>query len=255
MLKIRIIPTMLWKDVGLVKGVHFDSKRRVGSIIPAIKVYNLRQVDELVLLDITATKNKRRPDIETVAEVSPECFCPLTVGGGVKSIEDVELLLRAGADKVAINSAAYENPDLIQKGAKFFGSQCVVASVDAKKINGEYVCFSDCGTKNRKIKVENWVKKLEELGAGEILITSVDRDGTMKGYDIDLIKLVSDSVQIPVIASGGAGKYEDFYKAIKMGKCSGVAAASVFHFTEMTPMAIKKYLSSKNIPVRLPVIL
>lgn len=244
---------MLWKDVGLVKGINFDSKRRVGSIIPAIKVYNLRQVDELVLFDITATKNKRRPDIETVAEISPECFCPLTVGGGVRTVEDIELLLRAGADKVAINSAIYDNPDLIRTGTKFFGSQCVVASVDTKKINGEYVCFSDCGTKNRKIKVENWVKKLEELGAGEILITSIDRDGTMKGYDIDLIKIVSKNVHIPVVASGGAGRYEDFYEAIKAGGCSAVAAASIFHFTEMTPLGIKKYLSSKNIPVRMPV--
>lgn len=253
MLKIRIIPTLLWKDVGLVKGISFDSQRRVGSIVPAIKVYNLRQVDELILLDVTATKDRRRPDFETVSEISPECFCPLTVGGGVKNVDDIKLLLRAGADKVAINSAAYENPDLIRKGAEFFGSQCIVASVDTKKIHGEYYCFSDCGKKNRKIKLHRWIKELERLGAGEILVTSIERDGTMKGYDTDMIKSVSKNVRIPVIASGGAGRYEDFYEAIKIGGCSAVAAASVFHFTEMTPLGIKKYLSFKNIPVRMPV--
>jgi len=252
MLKIRVIPTLLWKNFGLVKGVGFDSWRRVGTLLPAIRVYNTRQVDELVLLDITATEEKRRPDIEVVKEISGECFVPFTVGGGVSSTEDIKNLLRAGADKIVINSAAYRNPQLISEGAKLFGSQCIVASIDAKKNSkGEYFCHSHSGKKNEHIEVSQWACELEKLGAGEIIVTSINNDGAMKGYDIDLIRMVTQTVSIPVIASGGAGNYEDFYKAIDKGKASAVAAASIFHYTQQTPMEAKKYLAKKGVPVRI----
>ncbi len=251
MLKVRVIPTLLWKDVGLVKGVGFDSWRRIGSILPAIKVYNTRQVDELILLDITATREKRQPDFETVNEISAECFCPLTVGGGIKSIEDIKKLLRAGADKVCINTAAYKNPQLIKKASDMFGSQCIVVSIDAKKVKrGKYQCFSHSGTKKTQENPTEWAKKMEKLGAGEILITSIERDGTMKGYDLELIKSISQIVNIPVIASGGAGDYKDLYYAISRADASAIAAASIFHFTEQTPLEAKKFLATKGISVR-----
>lgn len=250
MLKIRIIPTLLYKENSLVKGVKFDSWRRVGTILPAIKVYNMRQVDELIVVDISATKEQRRPDFELVKEFSCECFVPLTVGGGIRSIDDIRNLLKAGADKVCINSFAYQNPDFIKQAAEIFGSQCIVVSVDAKKTDdGFYHCYSHSGTKPAEVKVEEWVKQVEELGAGEILITSIDRDGTMQGYDLDLIKLVTKSVKIPVVASGGAGNYEDIFDALMCG-AKAVSAASIFQFTEQTPLEAKKFLASNKVAVR-----
>lgn len=252
MLKIRVIPTLLWKNIGLVKGKGFDSWRRVGSILPAIRVYDTRQVDELILVDINATDEKRIPDIETVSEISCECFVPFTIGGGIKNTKDIKALLRAGADKVAINTAAYTNPEIITQGSKLFGSQCIVASIDAKREkNGKHICFSHSGQKREGIEVGEWAKTLEKLGAGEILITSIENDGEMVGYDINLIKTVSSNVSIPVIASGGAGNYEHMYQAIKKGGASAVAAASIFHYTEQTPLEAKEYLATKKIPVRI----
>lgn len=251
MLKVRVIPTLLWKGVGLVKGVSFDSWRRVGTVMPAIKVYNTRQVDELILVDITATNESRLPDFDVINEVSAECFVPFTVGGGIRSVDDIKKLLRAGADKVSINSATFEDPEIINRSSRLYGVQCIVASIDAKKINGEYHCFSHSGTKDTGKKVIEWVQEVEQRGAGEILITSIERDGTMKGYDLDLIKMVSETVKIPVIASGGAGSYEDMYKAINEAGASAVAAASIFHFTEQTPLEAKEYLAKCGIHVRL----
>lgn len=252
MLKVRVIPTLLWKNIGLVKGKGFDSWRRVGSILPAIRVYNTRQVDELILVDINATDENRLPDFETVNEISCECFVPFTVGGGIKQVNDIKEMLRAGADKIAINTAAYTDPELIKKGAKLFGSQCIIGSIDAKReADGRHICYSHSGKKSENIEVEKWAKELEKLGAGEILITSIERDGEMVGYDTELIKKVSKAVSIPVIASGGAGCYEDMFKAIKEGGASAVAAASIFHYTEQTPLEAKEYLAEKNIPVRI----
>ncbi|AWI03682.1 imidazole glycerol phosphate synthase subunit HisF [Clostridium drakei] len=250
MLKVRIIPTLLWKDVGLVKGIGFNSWRRIDTVLPAIKVYNMRGVDELILLDISSTNEKREPDYESVKEFSQECFIPFTVGGGIKSIENIKKLLRSGADKVSINTEAFNNINLIREGAKMFGSQCIVVSIDAKKENGRYYCYSHSGTKCTGIEVSRWAKEIEKNGAGEIIITSIEKDGTMEGYDIDLINEITKNVKIPVIASGGAGNYEDMFKAIKDGKASAVAAASIFHFTEKTPRAAKMFLASKGIPVR-----
>jgi cyclase len=251
MLKIRIIPTLLWKDYGLVKGVAFDSWRRIGTIIPAIKVYNTRQVDELIIVDILATRDNREPDYETIREFSAECFMPLSVGGGVRTLDHIKKLLRVGADKVVINSAAYETPQLITEGAQLFGSQCMVVSIDAKKNTaGMYECYSHSGTIPTGQEVSAWAKNIETLGAGEIVINNVDYDGTMKGFDLELIKLLTDSVKIPVIAAGGAGSYEDLYQAISMGKAQAVSAASMFHFTEQTPLEAKNYLAAKGLPVR-----
>lgn len=251
MLKIRVIPTLLYKSVGLVKGVSFNSWRRVDTVLPAIKVYNIREVDELILLDINATKEEIEPDYASIEEFSKECFVPFCVGGGIKNIEQVRKLLRSGADKVAINTAAYYNLDLIKEAAAVFGSQCIVSSIDAKLVHGEYYCFSNNGTEDSGVLLIDWVKKVEAAGAGEILITSIENDGTMQGYDIDMIKLVSDNVKIPVIASGGAGGYEDMYKAITIGHASAVAAASIYHFTECTPKEAKLYLKERNLPVRI----
>lgn len=251
MLKVRVIPTILWKDVGLVKGVGFDSWRRVGALLPAIKVYNMRQVDELIVLDITATSDERVPDYELINEFSAECFVPLTVGGGVRRVDDIKLLLRAGADKVSINSAAYDDPALIRDAANKFGSQCIVASIDARRTaEGQYECFSHCGTRPTGKEAKAWASELEKLGAGEILVTSIERDGTFQGYDLDLLKMIANSVAIPVIASGGAGNFQHMYEAVSQANCSAVAAASIFHFTQQTPIEAKRFLSSHGISVR-----
>ena len=252
MLKVRIIPTLLYKEVGLVKGVGFDSWRRVGSAMQSIKVYNMREVDELVFLDITATQEKRSPDFELIDELADECFMPMTVGGGIRSIDDVRRLLLVGADKVAINTQAVENPELIEQVAKKFGSQCVVVSIDVRKHDdGKYEVYTHSGTHPTGIDPLSLVQKVVSMGAGEILLTSIERDGTMNGYDIELIRNVSDLVSVPVIASGGAGNYEHMFQALTQGKASAVAAASIFHFTEQTPLEAKYYLDEHNIHVRL----
>lgn len=251
MLKVRVIPTLLWKGVGLVKGIGFDSWRRVGTVMPAIKVYNMRQVDELIIVDITATTEDRSPDYDAINEFSSECFVPLTVGGGIKSIADIKNLLRAGADKVCINSSAYGNPSLIREASEKFGSQCIVVSIDARrKADGSYECYRHRGTQATGKEPGTWAKEMEEMGAGEILITSIENDGTMKGYNLELIEMVAECVNIPVIASGGAGNYHHMYEAISVSHASAVAAASIFHFTQQTPMEAKQYLSSQGVPVR-----
>ncbi len=251
MLKTRVIPTLLWKDVGLVKGVSFDSWRRVGTVMPSIKVYNTREVDELILLDITASKDGREPDYDTLNDLAAECFVPLTFGGGIRSVEMIRRVLQAGADKVAINSAAYDQPHLISEGADRFGSQCIVASIDARlNSRGVHECVRSCGKVSTGKEVVEWAIEIEKLGAGEILLTSVEQDGTMKGYDLALIQKVSDAVKIPVIASGGAGNYSHMREAILKGHASAVAAASIFHFTEQTPLEAKKFLGQAGISVR-----
>jgi cyclase len=251
MLKARIIPTLLWKNHGLVKGVAFDSSRRIGTVLPAIKVYNLRQVDEMIVVDITATAEGRDPDYESILEFAHECFVPLTLGGGVTGLEHVRGLLRVGADKVSINTAAAERPELIRDAANMFGAQCVVVSVDVRRNSGgAYECFTHCGSRPTGRDPVDWAREAAGLGAGEILLTSVDRDGTMQGYDLELVRRVSAAVPVPVIASGGAGSYEDMASAIQVAGASAVAAASMFHFTHQTPLAAKAYLASRGIPTR-----
>ena len=251
MLKTRIIPTLLYKNHGLVKGISFNSWRRVGTTLPAIKVYNTRQVDELILVDIAATPEGRAIDFAEIDRVADECFMPLTVGGGIRSMEDIRGLLRAGADKITLNTGALENPELISEGAKQFGAQCIVVSIDVNKNkSGSYEVYSRSGVKPTGKNPVEWAAQAARLGAGEILLTSIDRDGTMSGYDIDLIKSVCDVVNIPVIASGGAGTYEHMVEAILRGGPSAVAAASIFHFTQQTPLEAKDYLRHKGINVR-----
>ncbi|HQN65191.1 MAG TPA: imidazole glycerol phosphate synthase cyclase subunit [Methylophilus sp.] len=251
MLKVRVIPTLLWKDFGLVKGVGFDSWRRVGAVLPAIKVYNSRDVDELIVVDITASIENNRPDHESVADFSEECFVPLTVGGGISNLDDVLRLLHSGADKVSINTCAYANPDIIDDVASRFGAQCVVASIDARRLDdGRYHCFSHAGSVGTGKDPVEWAKELVSRGAGEILLTSIDRDGTMQGYDLDLTERVAKSINVPLIASGGAGNYLHMIDVIQQAGASAVAAASIFHFTEQTPAGAKQAMKSAGIPIR-----
>ena len=254
MLKVRIIPTLLWKNLGLVKGQGFDSWRPVGTVLPAIKVYDTREVDELILLDIAATTEDRELDCAEIASLTAECFVPLTFGGGIHSLTQVQNILRAGADKICVNTGAHLSATLVSDIAKRFGSQCVVASVDAKKTaNGQYECFSHAGKHATGKGVRDWCEELEQRGAGEILLTSITQDGTMRGYDLDLIREVTSRVTIPVIASGGAGTYDDFLKALQAG-ASAVAAAAMFHFTEHTPRGAKEFLAAHGVPVRAPTV-
>lgn len=251
MLKVRVIPTLLWKNLGLVKGTGFDSWRRVGPVLPAIKVYNQREVDELVLLDIVANDTGDEPDIESVDDFADDCFVPLTVGGGITRVDQVQPLLRAGADKVTVNTAAHANPGLVTEIARRHGSQCVVASIDARPDGqGTWQCFSHAGRTDTGREVLAWARELEYRGAGEILLTSIDRDGTMQGYDLALVARVAQAVRIPVIASGGAGCYQHMVDAVLKAGASAVAAAAMFHFTEQTPAGAKAAMAAAGIPVR-----
>lgn len=251
MLKVRVIPTLLWKQFGLVKGIGFDSWRRVGPVLPAIKVYNQREVDELILVDILAHRSDDDPDVESIADFGQDCFVPLTVGGGITRIDQVQRLLRAGADKVCINTAAYATPALITEVARRHGTQCVVASVDVRcSAPGQWDCHSHAGKRPTGRTVVDWVKQLEDRGAGEILVTSIERDGTMAGYDLALVEAVVDAVNIPVIASGGAGTYQHMVDAVLQAGASAVAAASLFHYTEQTPAGAKAALRQAGISVR-----
>lgn len=218
----------------------------------AVKVYNMRQVDEIVFLDIAASLEGRPPDFEIVDELANECFMPLTVGGGVRSVEDVRRLLMVGADKVAINTAAVEVPGLVREVATRFGSQCVVVSIDARRLpDGGYEVWTRSATRATGKCPVALARAVEKEGAGEILLTSIDQDGTMTGYDIELIRCVTEAVSIPVIASGGAGSYEDMARALWDGRASAVAAASIFHFTEQTPLEAKRYLRERGFNVRI----
>ena|SRR3989338_8936228 len=252
MLKVRVIPTMLFKNLGLVKGVGFDSWRRTGSAMQAMKVYNLREVDEIVFVDIAATAEGRAPDLATVDELADECFVPLAAGGGVRTMEDARRLLQVGADKVVVGTAAVERPGLIAQIAERFGTQCVVVAIDAKKIpGGGYEVYTHSGKHPTGLSPLALARQVERAGAGEVILTSIDCDGTMQGYDLALISQIAKAVSIPVIASGGAGNYEHMAEAVLVGGASAVAAASIFHFTEQTPLEAKKYLKGKGIAVRL----
>jgi imidazole glycerol-phosphate synthase subunit HisF len=253
LLKTRIIPILLFKDYGLVKGKIFDSWRRTGSAMQAVKVYNLREVDELIFLDITATLQNRGPDIVQIDELADECFMPMTVGGGIKTIKDISNLLSVGADKVAINTACYQNTSLITESAKEFGAQCIVVSIDIKNTGtNTWKVYSHCGSQCENLDPVAWAKEVEQRGAGEILLTSIDRDGTMEGYDVEITKMIADAISIPVIAAGGAGNYSHMADVLDIGNASAVAASSMYHFTEQTPLEAKSFLADKGFNIRLP---
>lgn len=252
MLKTRIMPTLLFKGVGLVKGVGFDSWRRVGAALQSIRVYNLREVDELVFLDIGATGSGAKPAFAEIDELADNCHMPMTVGGGVSTMEDIRGLLAVGADKVAINSAAVESPDLIRDAAREFGSQCVVVSIDFRRhADGRLEVFTRSGTRATGRDPVAWAREAASRGAGEILLTNIERDGSMTGYDVAAVAAVSAAVDVPVIASGGCGSYQDMADVLAGSRAAAVAAAAMFHFTEQTPREAKRFLAERGVPVRL----
>ncbi len=252
MSKKRIIPCLDIKNGRVVKGINFINLTDAGDPCEQAKFYSENGADEICFLDITASNENRDTILEIVKKTSKNCFVPLTVGGGVRTLKDISNLLESGADKVSINTAAVSNVDIVKVSAEKFGSQCIVVAVDAKKIkNNQWEVFTHGGRKGTGINVENYVKRIESLGAGEILLTSMDRDGTKKGYDLDLIKRVSNLVNIPVIASGGVGTLQHLYEGLKIGNASAVLAASIFHFGEFSIKEAKEYLKSKNLSVRL----
>lgn len=252
MLAKRIIPCLDVKNGQTVKGVNFENLRYAGDPVELAKKYSNEGADELVFLDITATNEGRQTTLKMVEKVAENVFIPFTVGGGIKSIEDIQNLLMAGADKVSLNSFAVKNPEIIKEASSRFGSQCIVIAIDSKKIDDDYYVFINAGQKNTGIKVKDWMKQVEELGAGEILLTSMDADGTQAGFDIEVTKLVSTSVNIPVIASGGAGDDPNHFKEVfEKGFADAALAASIFHFNTLPIGKLKRYLNENDIIVRI----
>lgn len=247
----RIIPCLDIRDGRVVKGVSFVNIRDAGDPVECADLYDKAGADELVLLDITATHEGRKNMVEIVEKVANTIFIPFTVGGGISTTEDFKTLLRAGADKISVNSAAVRNPSLISQAAKKFGSQCVVCAIDAKRSGDSFEVYLNGGRIPTGIDAVKWAKEAADRGAGEILLTSMDCDGQKNGYDLELTRRVSESVNIPVIASGGAGTKEHFYDAFSKGKADAVLAASLFHFRELEIMDLKKYLSQRGISVRM----
>lgn len=259
MLAKRIIPCLDVKDGRVVKGVSFVNLRDAGDPVENARFYDEQGADELTFLDITASHEKRDIIIDVVMKTAEEVFMPLTVGGGIRTMEDIRKLLKAGADKVSINTAAVKDPEFIKKAAARFGSQCIVVAIDAKRrltahgsrFTGGWEVYTHGGRRPTGIDAIKWAKKMEEYGAGEILLTSMDKDGTKDGYDIELTRTVSEAVGIPVIASGGAGNLEHLYQALIEGKADAVLAASIFHYREYTIKEAKEYLQKKGVIVRL----
>lgn len=252
MLKIRVMPTLLYKNHSLVKGEGFNSWRPIGMAMQSVRVFNMREVDELIFLDIAATPDNRLPDFNLIDDLADYCFMPMTVGGGVRSVDTVRELLRVGADKVALNTVLVEDPGVVQSAAKRFGSQCVVASIDARQHDdGRMEVFTHCGSHATGIDPVDLAKEADQLGAGEILLSSVERDGTMTGYNVELTRRVCEAVTIPVIASGGAGNYQHMADVLRDGQASAVAAAAMFQFTQQTPKEAKRFLKEQGFSVRL----
>tara|TARA_B100001057_G_scaffold451634_1_gene494804 strand:- start:772 stop:1533 length:762 start_codon:yes stop_codon:yes gene_type:complete len=251
MIKTRIIPCLDVDNGRVVKGINFVDLKDAGDPVKQANFYSENGADEITFLDITATHQKRKPMVDIIERTANECLVPLTVGGGIKSIEDMKMFLSVGADKVSINSSAINNPDLISEGANKFGNQCIVVAIDAKKTKNSWDVFINGGRINTGLDALQWAKRAESLGAGEILLTSMDRDGTKVGFDLDLTRNISDSVGIPVIASGGVGEINHFVDGVKVGKASALLAASVFHFGKFTITQVKKHLISNGINVRM----
>ena len=251
MLTKRIIPCLDVKNGKVVKGKRFVNLKYAGDPVKLAKKYYKGRADELAFLDITASYEKRKTMLDLVEKVAKEIFIPLTVGGGISSIEDIRSLLNAGADKVSINTAAVKNPDLISQSAKIFGSQCIIIAIDTKKFGDIWKVFAEGGRKETGLDAIEWAKKAESLGAGEILLTSMDKDGTKQGYDLELTRKISESVNIPVIASGGAGTLDSINEVLKEGKADAALAASIFHYKKYTINQVKEYLQKNGIGVRI----
>ena len=254
MLSVRIIPCLDVHDGRVVKGVNFVNLVDAGDPVEQAKAYEQQGADELVFLDITASSDERNTMIDVVRRTASECFMPLTVGGGLRNVENIRDMLNAGADKVSLNTAAILNPELVKEAATKFGNQCIVVAIDAKRVNGkpgQWQVYTHGGRKQTELDAIEWAKKVVALGAGEILLTSMDSDGTKAGFDNELNKAVSEAVEVPVIASGGAGTLDHLTDAITEGKTSAVLAASIFHFGEFTIKQAKEHLKSRGLPVRL----
>lgn len=252
MLTKRVIPCLDVHNGRVVKGINFVNIKDAGDPVEAATAYNKAGADELVFLDITATSDKRNIMLDVVSKTAEQVFIPLTVGGGIRSVDDFRTILKAGADKISINSSALKNPQLILDAAKKFGSQCVVVAIDAKRRkDGGWNAYVNGGRKDFGIDALQWAKRAQDLGAGEILLTSMDCDGTKKGYDIELTRTISDSLNIPVIASGGAGCIDHFADVIKQGHADAVLAASLFHYGQLKIIEVKRGLIEQNIEVRI----
>ena len=250
MLTKRIIPCLDVKDGRTVKGTNFVNLRDAGDAVELAKIYSQQGADELVFLDITATNEKRRTLSELVRRVAAEINIPFTVGGGIGSTEDIEILLASGADKVSINTSAVKNPQILRDAARNFGSQCVVLAIDAKRAAGGWKVFLNGGRVATELDAVEWAKRGADAGAGEILLTSMDADGTRAGFAVELTRIISESVNVPVIASGGAGSLRDFAEVFEQGKADAALAASIFHFREIEIPALKSFLKKQNIEVR-----
>ena len=251
MLSNRIIPCLDIKNGRTVKGVNFEGLRDAGDPVELAQRYSLEGADELVFLDITATNERRKTLIDLVEKISKVINIPFTVGGGIGSVEEISNLLKAGADKVSLNSSILKNPNLITQASDRFGSQCIVAAIDAKKAGKSWNVFTKAGTVNTNLDTLEWAIEVVKMGAGEILFTSMDKDGTKSGFDIELLKLISENIPIPLIASGGAGTIQHCIDAIKVGKANAVLAASIFHFKEIEIFELKEAMKNNGISVRL----
>jgi imidazole glycerol-phosphate synthase subunit HisF len=251
MLAKRIIPCLDVMDGRVVKGVNFVNLRDAGDPVEQAAVYDREGADELVFLDITASHENRNTMLDMVRRIADTIFIPFCVGGGIRTIDDIRATLLAGADKVSINSAAIKKPDLINEGAWGFGSQCIVVAIDPKKVDAKWIVHINGGRVPTEWEAVEWAKEVERRGAGEILLTSMDRDGTKAGYDLELTRTISEAVSIPVIASGGAGSKEHFYEALTVGGADAALAATLFHYNELKVGELKRYLFEQNVPIRL----
>ncbi len=248
MLRIRVIPSLLLQDQGLVKTLRFKDPKYIGDPINAVRIFNKKEVDELIFLDIAATRDSRKPNFDLIADIAGECFMPFAYGGGIRNLDDVKTLFSIGAEKVVINSYTLENPGFIRQAVEKYGSQSIISSIDVKKnILGRYVVYTQGGQVATKYEPVNWALALEDMGVGEIILTSIDREGTMKGYDIELIKRVSSVLKIPVVASGGASGIQDFKDAVLNGGASAVTAGSLFVFQGIHRAVLINYPSIEEI--------
>ncbi len=250
MLKHRIIPTLLLRKNRMVKGVNFENYRDTGDPVSASKIYNSQFVDELIFIDIDATNENRDPDYDILKEVSKECFMPFTFGGGIKNIQQINNLLRSGADKVIINTSATQDKKFIHDAVEIFGSQCIVIAIDVKKINNQYSVFTNSGKKMHNLLLFEYLKEIEKFNVGEIFINSIDHDGKMNGYDNELINSIVTKSKLPIIACGGAGNFMHIYETFLNTKVSALAMASIFHFSDNNPIRCRSFLKNKGIELK-----